>query len=87
MSYPEATKQAERELQALIEEVPDHVEAHILLGTLYKQTSQPARAAAMFRRALELSPGDRTAQAELEGLTVAAPEAAKGLLKKLFGKR
>ena len=91
LRYPEATKQAEKELQALIEEVPDHVEAHVLLGTLYKQTGLAARASAMFRRALELSPGHRAAQAELEALTVAtpvaAPEAAKGLLKKLFGKR
>jgi cytochrome c-type biogenesis protein CcmH/NrfG len=86
LKYPDRLKQAERELLAVVQEEPEQVEAYVLLGGLYRQQGLAARAAAHYRKALELNPLHRTAQAELAEL-LPEPEGKEGVLKKLFGKK
>jgi len=74
---------AEEELKGVLREDPQQVDAYFLLGGLYKDVGLPSRAAAMFRKALELKPKHTAAAAELEAL--GAEESAKpGLLRKFF---
>jgi tetratricopeptide (TPR) repeat protein len=86
LKYPDRLKQAEKELQAVVQEDAEHVEAYVLLGSLYRQQGLTARAVAHYRKALELNPRHRVAQAELAELSP-APEGGEGVLKRLFGKR
>jgi tetratricopeptide (TPR) repeat protein len=84
VKYPDRLKQAEKELQAVVQEDPEQVEAYVLLGSLYKQQGLAARAAGHFRKALQLNPRHRTAQAELLELAPAAPDDDPSVLKRLF---
>jgi hypothetical protein len=84
VKYPDRLKQAERELLAVVQEDPDQVEAYVLLGTLYKQQGLAARAAGHLRKALQLNPKHRTAQAELAELAPAEPDDDPSVLKRLF---
>jgi hypothetical protein len=79
---PNWMRRAEETLQNVVREDPTSAEAHYELGLLYKAGGLAARAQAMFRRAVELRPEMREAQAEL-GPGDPAPG---GLLKRLFGK-
>ena len=65
-------------------EDPTNADAHYELGLVYKTGGFPARAHAMFRRALELRPGHKEASAELGILPRARRAPAGGLLKRLF---
>ena len=59
-----------------------------MLGQLYRASEQPARAVAMYRRAIELQPGNEEAAAELAAIEPprgADPGSGK-ILKKLFRK-
>jgi tetratricopeptide (TPR) repeat protein len=73
LHHPEKEKVAEKELQAALREDPEHVEAHFLLGSLYRRRGLSVRATAMLRRALELDPNHRQAQAEMDALDAPSP--------------
>jgi tetratricopeptide (TPR) repeat protein len=81
---PNWLRRAEETLQGIMKEDPTNAEACYELGLVYKSSGFTARAQAMFRRALELRPGHKEAEAEL-GIQ---PEVSGGggLLKRLFGK-
>ena len=68
LQIPDREKAAEKELQAAVRDDPAHVEAHYLLGTLYRRRGLSTRAASMFRRALEVDPAHRAALAEMDAL-------------------
>ena len=73
LQLPDREKAAEKELQAAVHDDPDHVEAHYLLGTLYRRRGLATRAASMFRRALEIDPAHRAALAEMDALEQSPP--------------
>jgi curved DNA-binding protein CbpA len=65
---PGREKDAAEELKTAVEESPNDVEAHYQLGLVFKRLGLRRRAAGHFRKALELRPRHREAQAELAGL-------------------
>jgi tetratricopeptide (TPR) repeat protein len=73
LQLPDREKAAEKELRAAVRDDPAHVEAHYLLGTLYRRRGLATRAASMFRRALELDPAHRAALAEMDALEQSPP--------------
>lgn len=73
LEYPDRDKAAEKELLEAVREDPVHVQAHYLLGTLFRRQGRPARAAAMFRRALEIDPAHRAALADLDAMASDPP--------------
>jgi curved DNA-binding protein CbpA len=78
---------AEEELKAALEEDRGNIEAHFLLGQIYKSGGANALAAAAFRRVLALKPRHSGALAALDGLAEAeAPSKAPSGLRKLFGR-
>jgi tetratricopeptide (TPR) repeat protein len=85
LKYPDREKQAEKELQAVVQEDPSQADAHYLLGALYKRRGLANRAAAMLNRALELNPRHRAARAELEDGDT-EDGGVPGRLRRLFGK-
>jgi tetratricopeptide (TPR) repeat protein len=90
LKHPEKEREAEKELQAVLEADPEHLDAHFHLGTIYKRRGWKSRASSMFRKVLELNPSHREAIAEL-GTLEAKPGPAQGtdartLVKKLFGR-
>jgi tetratricopeptide (TPR) repeat protein len=76
LQIPDREKAAEKELQAAVRDDPAHVEAHYLLGTLYRRRGLSTRAASMFRRALEVDPAHRAALAEMDALENPPPAPA-----------
>ena len=76
LQFPDREKEAEKELLAAIKADSAHVEAHYLLGTLYRRRGLGTRAASMFRRALEIDPAHRAALAEMDALEKGPPPAA-----------
>jgi len=76
LQIPDREKAAEKELLAAVKDDPAHVEAHYLLGTLYRRRGLSTRAASMFRRALELDPAHRAALAEMDALEKNPPAPA-----------
>jgi hypothetical protein len=83
LKYPEHVKGAERELLAALQEDPDQAETYYVLGTVYKRGGLQSRATAMFRRATELNPRHRAAQAELDQ---AGEPPSPGALRKFLGR-
>jgi tetratricopeptide (TPR) repeat protein len=79
---PNWVRKAEEQLQDVVRDDPANVDAHYELGMLYKAGGLPARAQAMFRRALELRPDHREAATELDR----EGPGPGGLLKRLFGR-
>ena len=75
---PNWVKRGEEMLQSVLRDDPQNAEAFYALGMLYKESGMNSRAVTMFRRALELNPQHRGAQAELSSLS--SP------LRKLFGR-
>ncbi len=77
-SNPKWGKRAVELLQAVVREDPGSTDAYLLLARLYKARGLQSRAAAMFRKVLELEPGHKAA----------ALEAAPGppLLQRLLGR-
>lgn len=65
LKNPNWRKESERLLKELVAQEPGNADAFFLLGELYKQEGIPARAAAMFRKVLELKPRHEGARAEL----------------------
>jgi tetratricopeptide (TPR) repeat protein len=88
LKNPKWVKRAEEQLQTVVKEDAANVEAHFLLGTIYKAGGLKSRALHAFQRVLELKPDHEKAAAELVDLVpeVAEPPPSGGLLKKLFGK-
>jgi tetratricopeptide (TPR) repeat protein len=86
LKYPDRVKDAEKHLRLVIEQDPEHADAHYLLGVLYRQMQLPARAGAMLRRALALRPRHREAAALLEELErkSGAADEEDGVLRRLF---
>ncbi|MBI3932693.1 MAG: DnaJ domain-containing protein [Acidobacteria bacterium] len=80
LKNPQWRKQAEDELNAVAREDPGYAEAHFVLGTIYRAGGAPARAAAMFRKTLDLKPRHAGALAELGALE------GGGIFKKLLGR-
>lgn len=77
---PNWVRRGEELLQTVLQEDPLHAEAHFALGMLYKESGMSSRAVGMFKKALELRPEHKHAQAELSALSGPA------FLRKLFGK-
>jgi tetratricopeptide (TPR) repeat protein len=80
----EGRASAEQELIKAIKEDAANAEAYFLLGRIYRDGGLPIRAAAMFRKTLELKPRHAGAAAELGSLPSDEPPREPGLLKKLF---
>ena len=91
LTHPGTEKQAEQVLLAALREAPENVEALVLLGKTYERAGVTARAAAMYRKALDLRPRHREAKAALDALGPAPSPAsdpkAGGLLGRLRRKR
>jgi tetratricopeptide (TPR) repeat protein len=77
---PNWLKRGEELLHLVLQENPQNAEAHFALGILYKESGMNSRAVTMLRKALELNPQHKQAQAELSSLSSAA------LIRKLFGR-
>jgi tetratricopeptide (TPR) repeat protein len=78
---PNWLRRGEELLQQVIQEDPQNAEAHFALGMLYKDTGMSSRAVNLFKKALELRPEHKQAQAELSSLSGGA-----AFLRKIFGK-
>jgi tetratricopeptide (TPR) repeat protein len=84
---PNWLRRAEEALLTVLQESPEYAEALVVLGQVYRASDQPARAVAMYRKALDLQPGNEEAVAELAALEPRSADPGSGkLLKKLFGK-
>ena len=77
---PNWVRRGEELLQTVIVEDPQNAEAHFALGMLYKESGMTSRAVGMFKKALELRPDHKHAQAALNSVSGPA------FLRKLFGK-
>jgi tetratricopeptide (TPR) repeat protein len=91
LKNPKWVKEAENTLKELVRMDPKHVEAHFLLGSIYKTGGLKARSESMFRKVLELQPDHEGALAEIGSIPAdpPAPEGGSsggGLLKKFFKK-
>ncbi len=94
MKYPEWLRRAEGHLQEVLREDPAHVpdavrlETYLLLGDIYRASELPVRAAAMYRKALTVQPGNKHATRELAALEgPAPPHSATGSLLGFLKKR
>jgi tetratricopeptide (TPR) repeat protein len=83
---PDWVKQAQELLLAVVEQEPQHAEAHYYLGVIYRYQGLPSRALASFRKVVEITPDSADAWrtiAELDKQSVVPPEIAL-LLRKLL---
>jgi tetratricopeptide (TPR) repeat protein len=88
MKNPEWLRKAESHLQDVLREDPMRLEAYLLLGDIYKTSQLRVRATAMYRKALDLQPGNRHALRELARLEGAGtPPAGTGSLLGFLKKR
>ncbi len=70
---PELARKAEAEYLMLIRLDPGDVDACLALGKFYKERSLHTRARALLRKVLDLEPGHKIAQAELDSLSDPGP--------------
>jgi hypothetical protein len=85
---PKWTKRAEDLLFRVVHDAPDHAEAYVVLGNIYRAGALRSRAVAMYRRALALQPAHPEAAEALEVLEPPVADASSSpLLRKLFPKR
>jgi Tfp pilus assembly protein PilF len=87
LAIPGWLRRAESHFQEVLHEDPMQLDAHLLLGDLYRTSELPARATAMYRKSLELQPNNRHALRELARLESAVSPPAEsasllGFLKK-----
>jgi tRNA A-37 threonylcarbamoyl transferase component Bud32 len=80
---PNWVKRGADQLQIVIDTDPRNAEAHYLLGLVFKSNGLKQRAAAMFRRAVELAP--RHAEAQRELLEIEPPLPPSAPKRKLWG--
>jgi serine/threonine protein kinase/tetratricopeptide (TPR) repeat protein len=66
---PKWLKQAEAALLGIVQEDPRRIDAYVALGGVYKAAGLKSRALNQLRKALELEPGHKRAQAEMDGLS------------------
>ena len=85
MKNPNWGRRAEELLQRVVQESPDHADAYVALGNLYRASQLKSRAQAMYRKAVQAQPGHQEALAELAALDGEGPEGPT-LLKKFFSK-
>ena len=89
LKNPNWAKRAEEQLLGAAREDPKNVDAHFILGTIYKDRGLNARALSMFRKVVELKPDHEEVHALLAA--VAPPETPPverggGLIGRLFKK-
>jgi serine/threonine protein kinase len=65
MKNPLWKKRSEGVLQSLVHENPRHVVAHLLLADLYRSNRLPTRARSIYRKVLEIEPGNEEASRAL----------------------
>jgi hypothetical protein len=89
LKNPKWVKRAEETLLVTIQEDPQNVDGHLLLGRIYKERGLKTRSLAMFRRVIEIKPDHEEAAAELlEAEPEPKPESGGGgFMKKIFGKK
>src|SRR6266568_7632433 len=89
LKNPMWAKRAEEELLAAAREDPKSVDAHFILGTIYKERGLNSRALSMFRKVLELKPDHEEALVLVASAAppTPPPEEGGGLIKRLFNKR
>jgi hypothetical protein len=88
MKNPEWLRRAESHLQDVLQEDPTRLEAYLLLGDIYRASQLRARATTMYRKALDLQPGNRHALRELARLdSTATPASGTGSLLGFLKKR
>ena len=88
MKNPEWLRRAESHLQDVLHEDPTRLEAYLLLGDIYRDSSLRTRATAMYRKALDLQPSNRHALRELARLEgTGSPPASGGSLLGFLKKR
>jgi len=85
MKNPNWGRRAEELLQRVVQESPDHADAYVALGNLYRASQLKSRAQAMYRKAVQAQPGHVEALAELASLDGEGPEGGTRL-KKFFSK-
>jgi len=85
MKNPNWGRRAEELLQRVVQENPDHADAYVALGNLYRASQLKSRAQAMYRKAVQAQPGHAEALAELAALDGDGPEGGT-LLKKFFSR-
>jgi hypothetical protein len=80
MKNPKWLKRAEEVLHGVLRENPGYTDAYVVLGSIYRAGGLVSRAAATYRKALELQPGHPKAVQELA--TLESPGGKKGHLSK-----
>jgi len=75
---PKWLRRAEEQLQAVLREDPRHIEAYLLLASIYRTEGLPTRAAALYRKILEIEPDHPKARREVGGQAHAEPEHPSG---------
>jgi len=53
---PKWLRKAEEQLQAVMREDPEHIDAYLLLASIYRHGNLPTRATGLYRKVLELQP-------------------------------
>jgi tetratricopeptide (TPR) repeat protein len=86
LKNPERARDAEKELLAALADDPGNVDACLALGGVYRNAGLSARAKGMFQKVLELKPGHRKAQAELDALTGESQDTGKKARRTARGK-
>jgi hypothetical protein len=87
LKNPKWTKRAEELLHGVVRDAPEHAEAYVVLGNIYRSGQLRARALAMYQRALALQPGLPEALEGMADLTAReAPQESASLMRKLFRK-
>ncbi|PYQ18951.1 MAG: hypothetical protein DMF79_13700, partial [Acidobacteria bacterium] len=89
LKNPMWAKRAEEELLAAAREDPKSIDAHFILGSIYKERGLNSRALSMFRKVLELKPDHEEALVLVASAAppTPPPEEGGGLIKRLFNKR
>ncbi|MBX7187460.1 MAG: DUF4388 domain-containing protein [Vicinamibacteria bacterium] len=89
LAVENGAKLAEEELKAAIAEDAGNVDAHVILGGLYRERGSLALAMMEYRKALELQPKSVAAREALEELRAAPPSdkaVEESMLKRIFGR-
>ena len=88
LKNPKWVKRAEETLQGVVHDDAQNVEAHFLLGAIYRNSGLKSRAYSMFKKVLELRPDHEEALAAVGEVAPPEPEptGGGGLLGKLFRK-
>lgn len=87
LKNPNWAKRAEEQLLGAAREDPKNVDAHFILGTIYKERGLHSRALSMFRKVVEINPDHEEAQAILAAAAPPVPppdEGGGGLISRLF---